>query len=605
MTGLLDLDYSAAAPPPVSDRPTLDAVQGRAIDEVFTRIDGGKHSTILAMATGTGKTWTSVRAAKRYIAERGKRVLFLVHRSELIEQAEAEFRAAGISVAVEQAERRALDQVYSPMFGTVDVVIGSKDTMQGGRLDEWPRDAFGLVIPDECHLSKADTWSNVLNRFGDAFVLGLSASPFRLDGQPLYGHPSAPFEDVAFRYTINEAIANGHLSRMIVRTLNTGVDLRDIRGTKGKAVDFNRGDIEDRLSPLISTLVDEFIRQMDTLGIQQAILFTPDVATADGFASVFRQMGVPAAGVWGAGNRKHPLSTEEKKARIQMYREGRLRVLASCDLLIEGFNHKPSHVLLATITKSLGRQLQRVGRGTRIADLLERIVRDGVPTKYVIDCNWMNVPGYVPATDVFILDEPDTKVRQMAQRLARARKSVCPTELVEEARELLAKEEARRAETLRLRAEKPKASKATVVDFTPVSAEQILGLPPAQRRDSSAPHVPPTPGQVNLLNEYGMKGSEKLSQERAEILSVECLNRTLFGLTDPRQILQLVRRGVPEAEARTMKGSHAASILSKPQPATDKQIAWLVKQGYRPNVASAMSRDDYTRVFLSITRKGR
>src|SRR5205085_2625015 len=105
------------------------------------------RSTLIVMATGTGKTQTFGAVAKHWPS----RVLVLAHRDELIQQARSRLaKMTGEFIGVEQAEWHAQNE---------RIVVGSVQTLsRDARLHRFARDRFGLVIPDECHHSVAKTY---------------------------------------------------------------------------------------------------------------------------------------------------------------------------------------------------------------------------------------------------------------------------------------------------------------------------------------------------------------------------------------------------------------------------------------------------------------
>ena len=119
------------------------------------------RSTLLELATGLGKTVTFGAIAQR-CAQRGKRVLVLAHRGELVEQAERTLRVFGLSVGIEQGAQR-VDPACLP-----DVVVASIQTMRGKRLAGFAPDAFSLIVHDEGHHAVSPSSRAVLDHFAPA-----------------------------------------------------------------------------------------------------------------------------------------------------------------------------------------------------------------------------------------------------------------------------------------------------------------------------------------------------------------------------------------------------------------------------------------------------
>ena len=123
--------------------------QEQARNNVICDLNAGKNPLAI-MATGTGKTHVVSHVADWFTSEDRGNVLFLAHRKELIKQAKKKLQEICLCpVHEEMAEKRTTPwQVLHSRQRCV--VVASKDTMKGRRLDKWPEHAFGLIITDEC-----------------------------------------------------------------------------------------------------------------------------------------------------------------------------------------------------------------------------------------------------------------------------------------------------------------------------------------------------------------------------------------------------------------------------------------------------------------------
>ena len=159
----------------------LRPYQQAAVDAVLSKWKEHRK-LLLVLPTGGGKTIVfSKIALARFSAGR---TLILAHRDELLTQAQDKLQAAtGIVAAREQAENRAIDEA---------VVVASIQTMQR-RLDQWAG-KFSTVIIDEAHHALSDSYQEVLAAFGDAKILGVTATPDRGDAKNL----GAYFDEVAY-----------------------------------------------------------------------------------------------------------------------------------------------------------------------------------------------------------------------------------------------------------------------------------------------------------------------------------------------------------------------------------------------------------------------
>lgn len=175
----------------------LRPYQDRAIDALRASYRAGHRAPCLVLPTGAGKTVVAA-AIIRAAVDRGGRVLFLAHRSELLHQTVSKLEAAGIhDVRLVRA---------STTLGPADarVTVGSVQTLTG-RLDRLP--PASLIVCDEAHHFVATTFARILSQYQDALVLGLTATPERGDGQPL----GDIFDDLVVGATVNELTDLGHL----------------------------------------------------------------------------------------------------------------------------------------------------------------------------------------------------------------------------------------------------------------------------------------------------------------------------------------------------------------------------------------------------------
>jgi superfamily II DNA or RNA helicase len=607
----------AVAPPP-----TLDQVQAEAIEAILARRRSGCRSSILQMATGTGKSFTAAKLIRRGREEWGGRFLYLVHRLELMEQMAKEFKDAGVPFAVEMGEYRAAAslRVADPW-----AVIASKDSLHEERLRSYHPDDFTDIIADEGHLSLAPTWERPLAYFSGArHILIQTATPFRFDGRPLYGVPGAPYEGIAFKYTLPQAIANGHLAEIVSVVRHAGIDLKDVRRSR-KTGDFSRGALEDRISRHIGPLANLIAEEIERLGIRRAILFSPDVPSTHDFSQALRKVGVSAKPVHG-NSKRWPMSTARRRLTLQEHQSGVFNTMPSCDLVTTGYNDPwIEAVIMCRPTLSLGLFSQMLGRATRRPDGKDRC--------YVIGFAWEGAKGVVSTVDLFLEDEPDPKVRAVARRLQGLNKGIPDRELVERAREIAALDAQREAEEkLRLSVKKKKVH-CKRIEFTPYTAGQIIGIAPVVRELSSGAFEPMAESQREFLRGRGMSDLTGLDRAGAETVIRRILDNDFRRLAGPDQVTELIRAGhspevarrmelakaedelrrvrqrvEAEAAARTAKqagNTSKSAAIHHAKPVSPKMRTWLARRGYPPERIDRMGQGEAVRIFLDVTGKGR
>ena len=154
-------------------RPRLRAYQAEQLTKIASALNN--RDRVLAQApTGSGKTvmFTDLICE---VAEAGRRVLVLTHRDEIQQQVADGLRELGVPhgmIAPDYEVTRELVQVASVMSLV-------------RRLDWLERHPPQLVVIDECHHAAARTWTCILDTIPNADVLGVTATPRRLDGKPL------------------------------------------------------------------------------------------------------------------------------------------------------------------------------------------------------------------------------------------------------------------------------------------------------------------------------------------------------------------------------------------------------------------------------------
>jgi superfamily II DNA or RNA helicase len=324
----------------------------------------GTKRVLLQLATGGGKTICLATVIDRALA-RGEICLVVVHREELLAQTISKVaaitgQAAGIIKAGHKPDHSSPVQVAS-----VATLVN--------RLDQYP--AFDVLILDECHHSSSQTWRKVVDHFKNSLLLGVSATPVRMDGSGF----SDVFDVLISGVTMAELIAQGHLSQYRYFAPANGLNLTGLRTRGG---DYTQESVEAANSA-IEVAADCLKAYQDYLWGKQTLIFAVSVAHSKEIAASFSANGIPAAHLDG---RDDP---SIRSATMEAFRAGTVRVLTNCALFTEGLDVPGiDAVILARPTKSLSLWLQMVGRALRpaegkehatIIDLGENWTRFGLP----------------------------------------------------------------------------------------------------------------------------------------------------------------------------------------------------------------------------------
>lgn len=323
----------------------LKNYQRKALHEVNTNYANGIKSQLLVMATGTGKTVVFCEFIKELISVE-KKVLILVHRDELINQAERRLKLhTSEPFGIEKAERKANNE---------NIVLASVQTLKGKRLKKFAKDYFDVIVIDECHRSTANSYMTVRNHFKKSHVLGVTATPERQDDLKI---TKKHFQKIAFTYNLLDAIKEGSLANIRVWRVESEQDISDVKS--------NSDDLDQKaLAKVLDN--DEYLEFIYKTITEKAfnkkiMVFMPSVKMSDKLADLLNSKGLSAFSV----NSNTPL--EKRQEVLEDYRKGKIKVLSNYNIFTEGFD-EPSIdcVVMARPTKSEIFYSQALGRMTRL-----------------------------------------------------------------------------------------------------------------------------------------------------------------------------------------------------------------------------------------------
>ncbi|MBA2451206.1 MAG: DEAD/DEAH box helicase family protein, partial [Chloroflexi bacterium] len=315
----------------------------------------GRWRNLVVAATGTGKTVVAALDYRRLAEAWGyARLLFVAHRREILDQSRAVFRAV--------MRDGAFGELYMgrdrPVVG--EQVFASVQSLSRVDLATVPPDGFDVVIVDEFHHAEAPTYRRLLEHLRPRVLLGLTATPERMD----------PTEDVtrwfdgriAVELRVWDALAQGLLCPFQYFGISDDVDLSQVEWRRGgyDVQGLTRLYVGDdaRVAKVIEA-VRRYIRDPRAM---RALGFCVSVEHARYMARRFTDAGVPALAI-SAGT-----PTEERDAALRRLRRREVNVVFSVDLFNEGLDiPEVDTVLLLRPTESATVFLQQLGRGLRFA----------------------------------------------------------------------------------------------------------------------------------------------------------------------------------------------------------------------------------------------
>lgn len=290
------------------------------------------------LPTSGGKTVIMSHIALKTI-QRNRRVLIIVHRVELLRQTGQKLSAMGIPHGYISTEHTQND--FWPVQVAMVATLRNRQT-----------EPFNLIIVDECHHTPSATYQEVISRHPEAYVLGVTATPCRLDGKGL----ADCFDEMVQGPQIYELIQFGSLTPPVTYAPAVGIDLKGVRSVAG---DYVRSALEESVAKpsVTGSAVAEYTKLAPG---RPCVVFCVSVKHAEQVAEEFRFQGYRAVSVDGNTDKT------ERDRMIQGLADGSVQVLCSCDIISEGTDVPAIEVGISLRpTKSLSLYIQQMGRVLR------------------------------------------------------------------------------------------------------------------------------------------------------------------------------------------------------------------------------------------------
>lgn len=508
---------------------------------------------LVEMATGCGKTETFLALTRRFLESpktpADKRVLILAHRDELVSQP--------IERSVRFGMRFAREQGKSSGAGSMERVVVSTVQSMSKRLAKYQPDEFGLVIVDESHHIVSNDYVKIIDYFGSARVLGVSATPERLDGVAL----GEVFEAVAFSYGIEAATADGWL--VPVKPKEIQIDGLDISKLRARAGDLPPGPLGELLAEYAMPVAKHIIEHA---GDRPTIIFCATVAHAHAQAAALRReledRGLDARVESADGG----TGKEIRADIVADFRAGKVRYLCNAYLFVEGFDAPNARcVALVRPTKSRSMVIQAVGRGTRpepgcvdkphLRDDPDgrraAIAASSKTDVLVLDfCAQVEGHGLTSAADA-LAGKLTPEERLMLGKIEITGEKTIDA-LTAEARRLAAEEAVRLAAL--------STAEATAREVDPFNPAAVLSLKDMPRNDPGAPRC--SEKMAAYLTKQGISAAERLSVEQAKKIQGALGVRVKQHLASYRQCLALQKAGVPPRTTTRLSYDTASKLIT-------------------------------------------
>lgn len=328
-----------------SSVPVLREYQHRAVTETRDAIVGGSKKVLLVLPTGAGKSWIIAEIIK-LAAERGSRILWLVHRRNLVTQMQETLEMFGVDAGVIMAgiESDTVKKVQIGTYQTYQRRIKLEDSNFFVDAD--------LVLIDEAHRSISQGYLDILELYSGKVIIGCTATPMRSDSKPM----GKIYDRIVDVIGVQELTDGGYLAK--ARYFCAPIDIEGVKVARGD-YDVKELDKKTNTKKLVGDIVHNWLRIAEN---RPTIVFCVTVKHSIHICEEFNDNGVQAIHLDARS------TDEEREDAFRQMVNGDATVLCNVALYQEGMDcPNISAVVMARPTKSLGLYRQCCGRGLRVS----------------------------------------------------------------------------------------------------------------------------------------------------------------------------------------------------------------------------------------------
>ncbi|NEP31737.1 DEAD/DEAH box helicase [Moorena sp. SIO3B2] len=315
--------------------------QKELTEAIFKEWAADNRRVLAQLPTGSGKTVCFSVIARKFL-EQGLGVLVIAHRKELILQAGKKIESVtGVPIGYIKA-----GMLSEP---ELDVQVASIQSLT--RRKHYPD--VGLVIIDEAHHAVSQSYTKVMEKYPEAYILGVTATPCRTDGQGF----KWLFDSLVTGVSPRRLIDDGFLSPFKLYASKKAINTKGVKTTSGG--DYSQDQLEQLAMQMISDVVPSWQKHANGL---KTIIFAVGVEHSQAITAEFMKAGIKAEHLDGK------TSDAQREAALKRFELGETTVLSNCGLFSEGFD-LPSieAVQICRPTRSLIMHLQMLGRALRPA----------------------------------------------------------------------------------------------------------------------------------------------------------------------------------------------------------------------------------------------
>lgn len=336
----------------------LRPYQQQIVDKVVKAFDDGKKKAFYIVATGLGKTVIAATIAHQLWMRGCRRILVLCHATDLALQLESGFWP--------QITKEIPTSVFYnglPPRNSEGISFGLYQSLYG-YLSGIDPDQFDVVIVDEAHHALAHGFRTCIEYLRPKFLIGMTATPWRGDGQTLDTVFGSPIEKVS----LVDGMSMGYLSKVDYRILCDNVDWEAIPNMSKKS--FSIKDLNKRLflPQRDEAVIAEIHNVVKSIASPRIAIFSPSIEHSQRFANMLSASGIPCVSL------SCPDKAERRK-RLLAFSAGSVCALSAVDVMNEGIDIPDVNVLVfLRATHSRRIFVQQLGRGLRLSQGKEKVI---------------------------------------------------------------------------------------------------------------------------------------------------------------------------------------------------------------------------------------
>ena len=336
----------------------LRPYQQKIVDKVIQAYSTGIKKSFYIVATGLGKTVIAATIARQLWDNGLHKILVLCHATDLALQLEQGFWP--------QLSKDIPTSVFFdglPPRNTEGISFGLYQSLYG-YLPGTDPDQFDVVIVDEAHHALAHGFRKCLEHLTPKFLIGMTATPWRGDGQSLTTVFGEPLEKVS----LVDGMALGYLARVDYRILCDNVDWENMPSISKKSMSIR--DLNKRLflPQRDEAVIAELQKVVKQVSNPRIAIFSPSIEHSNRFAAMLSASGIPCTAL-------SRVDKAERRRRLLAFAAGTYQAVSAVDVMNEGIDIPDVNILVfLRATHSRRIFVQQLGRGLRLSEGKDKVI---------------------------------------------------------------------------------------------------------------------------------------------------------------------------------------------------------------------------------------